>query len=96
MEGLDAIRGCASRPEEGLFSRGFLFVCALVLAGAGKFIAAYYAEGKRKLVKFKSLDAAKKGAKEIIEKLTTGIAQKSRPESPRRLNLVNELSAPGG
>src|SRR6185295_17080480 len=25
----------------------------------------------------------KKGAKEIIEKLTTGIAQKSRPESPR-------------
>jgi len=38
---------------------------------------------KRKLVKFKSLDAAEKGAKEIIEKLTTGIAQKSRPESPR-------------
>ena len=29
-------------------------------AGAGKYIAAYYAEGKRKLVKFQSLDAAKR------------------------------------
>ena len=36
-------------------------------AGGGRYIAAYYAEGKRRLVKFKSLEAAKAGAKEIIQ-----------------------------
>lgn len=35
MEGLDTIRGCASRPAEGLFSRGFLFISALVLGSLG-------------------------------------------------------------
>jgi hypothetical protein len=35
MEGLDAIRGCASRPAEGLFSRGFLLLSALVLGSLG-------------------------------------------------------------
>jgi hypothetical protein len=35
MEGLDTIRGCASRPGEGLFSRGFLFISALVLGSLG-------------------------------------------------------------
>jgi hypothetical protein len=40
MEGLDAIRGCASRPGEGLFSRGFLLVCALVLGSLGSALLA--------------------------------------------------------
>ena len=40
MEGLDAIRGCASRPAEGLFSRGFLFVSALVLGSLGSALMA--------------------------------------------------------
>jgi uncharacterized protein len=35
MDGLDTIRGCASRPAEGLFSRGFLFISALVLGSLG-------------------------------------------------------------
>jgi len=35
MEGLDTIRGCASRPAEGLFSRGLLFISALVLGSLG-------------------------------------------------------------
>ena len=35
MEGLDTIRGCASRPAEGLFSRGFLFISALLLGSLG-------------------------------------------------------------
>ncbi len=35
MEGLDTIRGCSSRPAEGLFSRGFLFISALVLGSLG-------------------------------------------------------------
>jgi uncharacterized protein len=35
MEGLDTIRGCASRPAEGLFSRGFLFIAALVFGSLG-------------------------------------------------------------
>lgn len=43
-------------------------------AGDGKVILAYYAEGKRKLVKCQSLPAGKSRAKEIIEKLTTGNA----------------------
>ncbi|HEU4678325.1 MAG TPA: YeeE/YedE thiosulfate transporter family protein, partial [Terrimicrobiaceae bacterium] len=38
MEGLDAIRGCASRPAEGLFSRGFLFISAL---GLGSLTSAF-------------------------------------------------------
>jgi hypothetical protein len=40
MEGLDTIRGCASRPGEGLFSQGFLFVCALVFASLGSALLA--------------------------------------------------------
>jgi hypothetical protein len=40
MEGLDAIRGCASRPGEGLFSRGFLFVCAFVFGSLGSALLA--------------------------------------------------------
>jgi hypothetical protein len=40
MEGLDAIRGCASPPGEGLFSRGFLFVCALVFGSLGSALLA--------------------------------------------------------
>lgn len=43
-------------------------------AGEGKVILAYYAKGKRKLVKCQSLQAGKVRAKEIIGKLTTGNA----------------------
>jgi integrase len=43
-------------------------------AGEGRVILAYYAEGKRKLVKCQSLQAGKARAREIIEKLTTGNA----------------------
>jgi hypothetical protein len=40
MEGLDTIRGCASRPGEGLFSQGFLFICALVFGSLGSALLA--------------------------------------------------------
>jgi uncharacterized protein len=35
MEGLDATRGCASRPGEGLLSSGLLFIAALVCGSLG-------------------------------------------------------------
>jgi integrase len=60
-------------------------------AGAGKYIAAYYAEGKRKLVKFQSLEAAKGGAKEIIEKLTTGIAHVAA-FTPKQTAAINDAA----
>ena len=60
-------------------------------AGAGKYIAAYYAEGKRKLVKFQSLEAAKRGAKEIIEKLTTGIAHVAT-FTPKQTAAINDAA----
>ena len=67
-------------------------------AGAGKFIAAYYAEGKRKLVKFQSLEAAKRGAKEIIEKLTTGIAHVATftPKQTAAINDAADVLRPTG
>ena len=43
-------------------------------AGEGKVILAYYAEGKRKLVKCQSLEAGRTRAKEIIGSLTSGNA----------------------
>jgi integrase len=43
-------------------------------AGEGKVLLAYYAEGRRKLVKCQSLEAGRKRAKEIIESLTSGNA----------------------
>jgi hypothetical protein len=67
-------------------------------AKAGKFIAAYYAEGKRKLVKFQSLEAAKRGAKEIIEKLTTGIAHVATftPKQTAAINDAADILKPTG
>ena len=58
-------------------------------AGEGKFIAAYYAGGKRKLVKYQSLEAAKQGAKEIIETLTTGVAHVAA-FTPMQMALIND------
>jgi len=43
-------------------------------AGEGKVILAYYAEGQRKMVKCRSLEAGRKRAKEIIEQLVAGSA----------------------
>lgn len=40
LEGLDAIRGCSSRPAACLLSRGVLFVLALVLASLASAVAA--------------------------------------------------------
>ena len=60
-------------------------------AGAGKYIAAYYAEGKRKLVKFQSLEAARRGAKEIIETLTTGIAHVAT-FTPKQTAAINDAA----
>ena len=60
-------------------------------AGAGKYIAAYYAEGKRKLVKFQSLEGAKRGAKEIIEKLTTGMAHVAT-FTPKQTAAINDAA----
>ena len=67
-------------------------------ARAGKYIAAYYAEGKRKLVKFQSLDAAKRGAKEMIEKLTTGIAHVATftPKQTAAINDAADVLRPTG
>ena len=58
-------------------------------AGEGKFIAAYYAGGKRKLVKYQSLELAKQGAKEIIQSLTTGVAHVAA-FSPTQTALIND------
>ena len=58
-------------------------------AGDGKFIAAYYAEGKRRLVKYKSLEAAKTGAREIIKTLTTGVAHVAA-FSPKETASIND------
>ena len=58
-------------------------------AGEGKFIAAYYAGGKRKLVKYQSLESAKQGAKEIIETLTTGVAHVAA-FTPMQMALIKD------
>ena len=58
-------------------------------AGGGRFIAAYYAEGKRRMVKYKSLEAAKAGAKEIIQTLTTGVAHVAA-FTPKETASINE------
>ena len=58
-------------------------------AGGGRFIAAYYAEGKRRMVKYKSLVAAKAGAKEIIQTLTTGVAHVAA-FTPKETASINE------
>jgi len=65
-------------------------------AGGGRFIAAYYAEGKRKLVKFKSLEAAKAGAKEIIQTLTTGVAHVAAftPKETASINDAVDMLTP--
>jgi integrase len=67
-------------------------------AGDGKFIAAYYAEGKRRLVKFKSLEAAKAGAKEIIQTLTTGVAHVAAftPKETASINDAVDILKPCG
>jgi hypothetical protein len=67
-------------------------------AGAGKFIVAYYAEGKRKLVKFQSLEAAKRGAKDVIERLTTGIAHVATftPKQTAAINDAADVLKPTG
>ena len=58
-------------------------------AGGDRFIAAYYAEGKRRMVKYKSLEAAKAGAKEIIQTLTTGVAHVAA-FTPKETASINE------
>jgi integrase len=65
-------------------------------AGDGKFIAAYYAEGKRRLVKYKSLEAAKTGAREIIKTLTTGVAHVAAfsPKETASINDAVDILAP--
>lgn len=65
-------------------------------AGGGRFIAAYYAEGKRKLVKFKSLEAAMAGAKEIIQTLTTGVAHVAAftPKETASINDAVDILTP--
>ena len=61
-------------------------------AGGGRFIAAYYAEGKRRMVKYKSLEAAKAGAKEIIQTLTSGVAHVAA-FTPKETASINEAVA---
>jgi integrase len=65
-------------------------------AGGGRFIAAYYAEGKRRMVKYKSLEAAKTGAKEIIQTLTTGVAHVAAftPKETAYINEAVDILAP--
>ena len=58
-------------------------------AGGGKFIATYYAEGKRKLVKYQSLDEARTGAKQIIDTLTTGVAHVAA-FTPKQTASIND------
>ena len=67
-------------------------------AGGGKYIAAYYAEGKRKLVKYQSLEEAKKGADKIIDTLTTGVAHVAAfsPKQTASINDAVEILKPFG
>lgn len=57
-------------------------------AGAGKVLLAYYAEGKRKLVKRKNLVSGRKRAKELIEELAKGTAHVA-PLTPKEAAVVN-------
>ena len=67
-------------------------------AGDGRYIATYYAEGRRKLVKYKSLEAAKAGARDIIKTLTTGTAHVAAfsPKETASINDAIEILAPCG
>lgn len=67
-------------------------------AGGGKVIVAYYAEGKRKLVKFQTLEAGRKGAKAIIENLTTGSAHVSAftPKQTAAIHDAADMLKPVG
>lgn len=58
-------------------------------AGEGKVILAYYAEGKRKLVKCQSLEAGRTRAKEIIGGLTSGNAH-AASFTVRQTAAINE------
>lgn len=58
-------------------------------AGEGKVILAYYAEGKRKLVKCQSLEAGRTRAKEIIGSLTSGNAH-AASFTVRQTAAINE------
>lgn len=61
-------------------------------AGNGKAILAYYAEGKRKLVKCQSLDAGRQRARELVEELTSGAAH-VRALTPKELAVIDSAVA---
>ena len=60
------------KPIETIESKGVKI--PLYDAGDGKVLISFYAEGKRKLVKCKSLEAAREEAKVKIQELTKGTA----------------------
>lgn len=57
-------------------------------AGNGKVLLAYYAEGKRKLVKCKSHESGRKRAKELVEELAKGTAHVAA-FTPKEAAVVN-------
>jgi integrase len=77
------------KPIETIESKGVKI--PLYDAGDGKVIISFYAEGKRKLVKCKSLEAAREEAKVKIQELTKGTAHVGTL-TPRQLAVVTDAT----
>ena len=80
----------ARGPIETIESKGVKI--PLYDAGDGKVIISFYVEGKRKLVKCKSVEAAREEAKAKIQELTTGVAH-AGTFSPRQTAVINDATA---
>ena len=65
-------------------------------AGNGKVLLAYYAEGKRKLVKCKNRESGRKRAKELIEELASGSAHVATftPKEAAAVNTAVDILRP--
>lgn len=75
------------KPLDVIQSKGIRI--PIYTAGGDKTILAYYAEGRRKLVKCQSLEAARRRARDIVEELTSGSAH-VRSLSLRELTAVDD------
>ena len=77
------------KPLETIESKGVKI--PLYDAGDGKVIVSFYAEGKRKLVKCKSVEAAREEARVKIQELTKGTAHVGTL-TPRQLAVVTDAT----
>ena len=77
-------------PVETIESKGVKI--PLYDAGNGKVLLSFYADGKRKLVKCKSIEAAREAARIKIRELTKGTAHVASL-SPRQVAVVADATA---